>query len=350
MTAGLGGEFGPEVARAFLALDRADAVPRFSREAFSRALFDAAEHLLPSAVSPLSNNQLLTIVANLIDAKDPYTGGHSRRVAMLAVAVADELRLDADLRSHLWAVGYLHDLGKVAVPLRVLAKTSGLSTEELALIRAHPGDGARILQEVEPLQQLTTGVRHHHERWDGRGYPDGLSGHRIPLIAQVIAVCDAYDAMTSRRAYRDSLDPEFARCEVERQSGRQFGPTVAEAFLAVPGETLERIQGMRPPAIADFREPVQALRRIDPRWLGPSPVGDGLTGPLLRRRRGPPRGAVGPKAARDAPRSPVPCRGRARHLTGSDIPARRSCATRCPARAAAERALTRFLERRSELT
>ncbi len=273
VTAGLGGEFGPEVARAFLALDRADAVPRFSREAFSRALFDAAEHLLPSAVSPLSNNQLLTIVANLIDAKDPYTGGHSRRVAMLAVAVADELRLDADLRSHLWAVGYLHDLGKVAVPLRVLAKTSGLSTEELALIRAHPGDGARILQEVEPLQQLTTGVRHHHERWDGRGYPDGLSGHRIPLIAQVIAVCDAYDAMTSRRAYRDSLDPEFARCEVERQSGRQFGPTVAEAFLAVPGETLERIQGMRPPAIADFREPVQALRRIDPRWLGPSPVG-----------------------------------------------------------------------------
>lgn len=270
---GVGLEFGPDVAGTYLALVDAEEIPRFDQQAYRHTVLRSAEHLIPEEVSPLSTDQLLAIVAKLIDAKDPYTGGHSRRVAMLAVAVADQIGLDAHLRRQLWAVGYLHDLGKVAVPLRVLAKTGRLTDEEFAYIRAHPGDGAKILEEIPTLHHLTTGVRYHHERWDGRGYPEGLSGDRIPLTAQIMAVCDAYDAMTSKRAYRDSLGSGFARSEVEREAGTQFGPAVAEAFLRIPDELFVTIQGTRPPALSEVPQRVRTLRHIDPRWFTSQPIG-----------------------------------------------------------------------------
>jgi putative two-component system response regulator len=231
----------------------------------------AAESLLPEEVSPLSTSQLLTIIANLIDAKDPYTAGHSRRVAVLAVAVAEQLDLDPHTRSSLWAGGYLHDLGKLAVPLRVLAKSGRLTDEEFAFIRAHPSDGAEILEGIPTLQHLTTGVRYHHERWDGSGYPEGLSRDRIPLVAQIMAVCDAYDAMTSTRAYRNSREPEVARAEVAKESGRHFGPMAAEAFLKVPDKIFESLQAQRPEVLRDVPERVQTLRGIDPSFFGPPP-------------------------------------------------------------------------------
>jgi putative nucleotidyltransferase with HDIG domain len=260
------------VGECYLSLSRAAAIPRFDRESYRHTVMRAAESLLPEEVSPLSTSQLLTIIANLIDAKDPYTAGHSRRVAALAVAVAEQLELDAHTRSVLWAGGYLHDLGKLAVPLRVLAKSGRLTSEEFEYIRAHPSDGASILEGIPTLRHLTTGVRYHHEKWDGSGYPEGLSGDRIPLVAQIMAVCDAYDAMTSTRAYRDSRDPEYARGEVAKESGSQFGPLAAEAFLRVPEQTFVTLQAQRPEALRSVPERVQTLRRSDQSFFGPQPA------------------------------------------------------------------------------
>jgi HD-GYP domain-containing protein (c-di-GMP phosphodiesterase class II) len=269
---GIGREFSPEVGECYLSLSRSGAIPRFDQESYRHTVMRAAESLLPEEVSPLSTSQLLTIIANLIDAKDPYTAGHSRRVAALAVAVAEQLDLDAHTRSTLWAGGYLHDLGKLAVPLRVLAKSGRLTSEEFAYIRAHPSDGASILEGIPTLRHLTTGVRYHHEKWDGSGYPEGLSGDRIPLVAQIMAVCDAYDAMTSTRAYRDSRDPEYARAEVAKESGVQFGPLAAEAFLRVPKEIFVTLQAQRPEALRTVPARVQTLRNIDPSFLGQQPA------------------------------------------------------------------------------
>ncbi len=270
--ANAGKEFSPEIAACYLGLHESDSIPNFDREAYRHTVLRSCESLLPEEVSPLSTSQLLTIVANLIDAKDPYTAGHSRRVSVLAVAVAERLGLDSHTRSALWAGGYLHDLGKLSVPLRVLAKTSRLTEEEFAFIRAHPTDGAQILESIPTLRHLTAGVRYHHERWDGRGYPEGLSGDRIPMVAQIMAVCDAYDAMTSTRAYRDSRPSEDALEEVSRERGKQFGPAAAEAFLEIPEEIFESLQAQRPESLRELPERVQTLRNIDPSFFTSQPL------------------------------------------------------------------------------
>jgi HD-GYP domain-containing protein (c-di-GMP phosphodiesterase class II) len=205
--ASVGREFGPEIAKCYLALHRSGAVQSFDPQAYRETVLRAADALLPKEVSPLSTSQLLTLVANLIDAKDPYTAGHSRRVSVLAVAVAEQLDLNAAARSALWAGGYLHDLGKLAVPLRVLAKNGRLTEEEFGYIKAHPDEGAEILEDIPTLQHLTAGVRYHHERWDGKGYPEGLSGERIPLVAQIMAVCDAYGRGVSADPGGDLQEP-----------------------------------------------------------------------------------------------------------------------------------------------
>jgi HD-GYP domain-containing protein (c-di-GMP phosphodiesterase class II) len=171
---------------------------------------DAAAAVLPQEVSPLSSDKLLELLASLIDAKDPYTTGHSRRVAALAVAVANQLALGDHVRVTLWAAGYLHDLGKVSVPLRILTKAGPLDALERRTVQAHPSDGARILEGIPSLRHLAPGARYHHERWDGGGYPEGIRGERIPLVAQILAVADSYDAMTSKRSYRDSRTHQHA--------------------------------------------------------------------------------------------------------------------------------------------
>lgn len=257
---GKGREFGPEVAATFLSLQRAGDIPEFDTAAFRHAVARASEHVLPDEVSPLSSEQLLGILANLIDAKDPYTAGHSRRVASLAVAVAGQLGLQEHMKATLWAGGYLHDLGKLRVPIRILAKAGRLTDEEFARVRAHPSDGASILEGIPSLRHLTTGARYHHERWDGGGYPEGLRGEHIPLVGQILAVCDSYDAMTSKRAYRDSRTHVEAVEEVGRCAGVHFSPRVASAFLSLSPTVFEAVREDVPLQQGPFRPEVPFYR------------------------------------------------------------------------------------------
>src|SRR5205814_2771206 len=129
--------------------------------------------------------------------------------------------------------GWLHDVGKIAVPDQILTKRDSLSDEEWELVQRHPVVGAELLRNFPELASACPGVRHHHERWDGRGYPDGLAGEEIPLEARIVAVCDAFRVMVEPRPYRPVLDREAARAELERCSGTQFDPSVVTALLRV---------------------------------------------------------------------------------------------------------------------
>lgn len=227
-------EFGPEVADAWLGAVRAGRMPPFEATTWRACLYEAAATLVPADVSPLSGGHLLDVLSSVIDAKDPYTAGHSRRVAFLAVAISNRLGLAPSVGERVWAGGFLHDLGKLVVPVRVLAKRGPLTASERAVVQAHPEVGADIVGEIEALRGLTSAIRHHHERWDGGGYPSGLAGGAIPLDACILAVADAYDAMTSARAYRNSRSHHDALAEIARCTGQHFAPSVAGAMLALP--------------------------------------------------------------------------------------------------------------------
>jgi HD-GYP domain-containing protein (c-di-GMP phosphodiesterase class II) len=175
---------------------------------------------------------LVRCLTAAIDAKDPYTWGHSERVARIAVGIAHQLGLAAEARSDLYLAGLLHDVGKIGVPDSVLQKAGPLSEEEFAYIRAHPVIGDRLVANVHALNHLRPGVRHHHERWDGKGYPDGLAGEDVPLQARVLAVADSCDAMMSARPYRSALPPVRIDAIMLEGAGSQWDPRVVEAFLA----------------------------------------------------------------------------------------------------------------------
>lgn len=170
-------------------------------------------------------------LAATIDAKDPYTEHHSERVALCSVAIAEELGLPQKDKEALKLTATLHDIGKIGVPESVLKKPGKLTDEEYNEMKLHPVKGARIMKHIGQLQPIIPGMRHHHERYDGRGYPDGLTGESIPLIGRIIAVADTYDAMTSARPYRGACTPEYACQEIKKNMGTQFDPRVAEAFL-----------------------------------------------------------------------------------------------------------------------
>jgi response regulator RpfG family c-di-GMP phosphodiesterase len=176
---------------------------------------------------------MLKTLANTLEARDQYTHGHSERVAARAVEVGRHLGLpDAEL-SQLELAGLLHDIGKIGAREEVLHKPGRLTPEEYEHVQAHCEIGERILRPVEEFSPLLDYVRHHHERVDGTGYPDGLPGHQLSVGAKALAVCDAYDAMTSERPYRAPYSHEHACEELRRCSGTQFDPEVTDAFLAV---------------------------------------------------------------------------------------------------------------------
>jgi putative nucleotidyltransferase with HDIG domain len=173
-----------------------------------------------------------------VEAKDAYTAGHAMRVTAYAMAIAEVIGGIDPERFRL--AGDLHDVGKIGVPDAVLNKPDRLTTEEFALVKKHPEAGERILRSFIDDALVLEVVRSHHERWDGRGYPDGLAGEQIPLPARILAVADTLDAMTSSRAYRVGLPWEVAVEEIQRNAGSQFDPVVVEAFArALP--TLEAL-------------------------------------------------------------------------------------------------------------
>jgi len=175
-----------------------------------------------------------------IEARDPYTAGHSRRVAYYTVATARALRLSGDWISRLEFAAWLHDLGKLAVPDSILRKRGPLTQAERNLMKQHPRRAAVILKPIQPLSQDLDVIVHHHEWWNGEGYPDGLSGKDIPLGSRVLAIADAFEAMTSARPYRGPMSKEEAFSELRRNAGVQFDPSLVEVFIeavqAIPAE------------------------------------------------------------------------------------------------------------------
>ena len=170
-------------------------------------------------------------LARAIESRDPYSSGHAARVTAIAEVVAARLGWDEDQIDVLRIGAALHDIGKLAVPDSVLRKPGPLSDDEFDHVRAHPQEGARMLELVGTLRAAAPFVLHHHERWDGSGYPIGAAGADIPPEARVLAVADAFDAMTSDRPYRPALSGLRAIAELEECSGTQFDPEVVAVFV-----------------------------------------------------------------------------------------------------------------------
>ena len=183
--------------------------------------------------------RVVQTLAEAIDAKDTYTNGHSGRVAEYAREIARCYGYSRKQQDEIYMMGLLHDVGKIGVPDAVINKPGKLTPDEYAQIKTHPVMGDRILKNIRERPKLAIGARWHHERYDGAGYPDGLSGNDIPEEARIIAVADAYDAMTSRRSYRSILPQEAVRAEIEHGSGSQFDPVFADIMLQIIAEDAE---------------------------------------------------------------------------------------------------------------
>lgn len=183
----------------------------------------------------------LEALSSTLDAKDSYTRGHSERVAHLAVAIAEQLKLERADLDRIWIAGRLHDVGKIGVPESVLLKPGGLTDAEFEQIKRHPTIGFEILRGVPGVEPMLPAVLHHHERWDGRGYPAGLAGENIPVDARIMAVADTFDAMSSKRSYRDSLPREVVLAELERSRGSQLDAHMVDAFMRVDLSQYDRM-------------------------------------------------------------------------------------------------------------
>ncbi len=183
----------------------------------------------------LQDSSFATIqaLAAAVDAKDPYTQGHSQRVAEYASALAKYIKLSQVEIELIYTTGTLHDVGKIGVPDAILKKPGRLDDDERAVMETHPVLGEVIIKKAPQLASTLPGVRHHHERWDGKGYPDRLAGEEIPYIARILAVADTFDAMTSDRPYRKGMAWEIALSEISKSAGTQFEPTLANAFVTM---------------------------------------------------------------------------------------------------------------------
>ena len=177
--------------------------------------------------------RIVQTLAEAIDAKDNYTNGHSGRVAKYTREIARRFGYSQKRQDEIYMMGLLHDVGKIGVPDAVINKPAKLTEEEYAQIKTHPVMGDRILKNIRERPKLAIGARWHHERYDGTGYPDGLSGDKIPEEARIIAVADAYDAMTSRRSYRGILPQDIVRNEIKNGKGKQFDPAFADIMLTM---------------------------------------------------------------------------------------------------------------------
>ena len=180
--------------------------------------------------------QVVQTIAGTIDAKDNYTRGHSSRVAKYSMEIARRYGYTAKAQEEIYMMGLLHDVGKIGIPDAVINKPSRLTDDEYDVIKDHPVVGFNILKNISELPKLAVGARWHHERFDGTGYPDGLAGQDIPEEARIIAVADAYDAMSSNRSYHDIFAQQYIRRELEQGKGTQFDPVFADIMLKMIDE------------------------------------------------------------------------------------------------------------------
>lgn len=173
----------------------------------------------------------IRMIATAIDAKDPYTRGHSERVCAYSLAIGKELGLSSTEMEEIRVSAMLHDVGKIGIDDRVLRKPTALNEDEFSMIKSHPFKGAQIMEPVPQLKKIIPGIKYHHENWGGGGYPDGLKGESIPLIARIIAIADTFDAMTTDRPYQKAMSPKYAAEKIRSLTGKRFDPKVVDAFL-----------------------------------------------------------------------------------------------------------------------
>ena len=177
-----------------------------------------------------------------VEAKDSYTRGHSDRVSEYSVLIGEKLGLPAEQIKTLKIGGLFHDIGKIGIPDSILLKPDKLSDDEYSQIKNHPSIGAHILGSAEVFKDIIPIVKHHHERYDGNGYPSKLKGEEIPYLARIAAVADTFDAMTSRRSYRGPIDVEHVKEEIKRCEGTQFDPQIAEVFIEILNNDFDKIK------------------------------------------------------------------------------------------------------------
>lgn len=176
-------------------------------------------------------NESIETFTGFIDAKDPYTNGHSKRVAVYTKSIAKAMGYEGEALDLIYYTALLHDCGKIGVPDNILGKPGRLTPEEFEVIKSHTVRGGEILKRLKSLEHVEDGARYHHERYDGKGYPDGLAGENIPLIARMICVADSFDAMNTDRVYRTRLSKDVIIRELEENKGRQFDPMIADIML-----------------------------------------------------------------------------------------------------------------------
>ena len=178
----------------------------------------------------------IKLIASALDAKDPYTHGHSLRVTMYSLKKKKNLNLDDTTLEEIETAGLLHDIGKIGIPQSILCKPGKLTDEEYEVMKSHPAQAEKMLMGIKKLTVVSNWLRCHHERWDGKGYPNGLKGEEIPISGRIIALADTYDAMTSTRSYRQALSHETAMAEIKRCAGTQFDPVLADLFIKCSDE------------------------------------------------------------------------------------------------------------------
>jgi putative nucleotidyltransferase with HDIG domain len=202
------------------------------------ALFRSEPRRRPQpALRPLLDGGILSetigAMVSAIDARDPANAAHSRRVTLLALRLGEALRLSPARMELLELAAMLHDIGKISVPHQILSKPGPLDEAEWVAMKRHAAYGAEIVTQVPRLRDVARVIRHHHERFDGGGYPDGLTGETIPTLSRVISIADAYEAMTADRAYRPAMDAAAARRIIRENLGTQFDPHLGELFLRI---------------------------------------------------------------------------------------------------------------------
>lgn len=204
----------------------------------NKTINDRMNTLMTERFAKLASQTILAL-SNAVEAKDLYTKGHSQRVARYSVELAHRMGYTKEHLDEIYYIGLLHDIGKIGVSDAVINKKGRLTDEEFAEIKKHPVMGYDILKIITEIPDVSIGAKWHHEKYDGSGYPDGLRGEEIPKVAQIIAVADSYDAMTSTRSYRDVMPQDEVRNEIEKNIGTQFAPEVAKIMLQMIDEDKE---------------------------------------------------------------------------------------------------------------